>query len=108
MADFYIKQNDTLPAIVSTLADATYTPVNLTGATVTFSMVSQGGTVVISKKTATVNNAVGGQVQYAWAAGDTATADVYLAEWEVTFAGGGVETFPNDSSLRIQVTAEVV
>ena len=97
---FYIKQNDTAPAITATLYENSVA-VDLTGATVKFHM----GSIVDAA--ATVVSASEGKVKYQWQATDTATVGEYNAEFEVTFSDGTIETFPNDGFLRIIITSEV-
>ena len=105
---FYIKQNDTRPAIAANLTDANAAAVNLTGATVKFSMrVEPAGTVKVNAATATIDDAEAGQVSYNWTASDTNTADDYEAEFQVTFAGGAVQTFPGRNWIAVNVIADV-
>ena len=105
---FYIKQNDTRPAIAANLTDANAAAVNLTGATVKFSMrVDPAGTVKVNAATATIDDAEAGQVSYNWTASDTNTADDYEAEFQVTFAGGAVQTFPGRNWIAVHVIDDV-
>ena len=46
-------------------------------------------------------------MQYIWDAADTATVGSYQAEFEVTFAGGAVETFPNNGYIRVEITDDI-
>ena len=48
-----------------------------------------------------------GAVHYEWGTGDTDTAGTYSAEWEVTYSGGGVATFPDDGYLTVNVVADL-
>jgi hypothetical protein len=105
---FYIKQNDTRPAIAANLTDANAAAVNLTGATVKFSMrVEPAGTVKVSAAAATIDDAEAGQVSYNWTASDTNTADDYEAEFQVTFVGGAVQTFPGRNWIAVHVIDDV-
>lgn len=106
-ADFTIKRGDRLPPIQATLKDAAGTAVNLTGATVTLLMTAQGASSPSVNAAATVTNAAGGQVQYDWGTSDTATAGTYYAEFEVTFASGKKQTFPNDRHLVVVVYGDL-
>lgn len=117
IADFVIKQNDTarpLPSTLRTRATPTddWQVVDLTGATVQFHMrpLTEGSALKVDAA-ATIVSALGGQVAYSWAAGDTDMSDYpagtkqaqYLVEWEVTFADGTIGTFPNDRDLHVLI-----
>lgn len=105
---FYIKQNDTVQRITRDLKDAFGSPVNLTGATIKFSMrVKPAGAVKVNGAAATIVIAGIGRVRYNWIAADTNTADEYEGEFEVTFSDGTIQTFPNDGNIPIIVTDDV-
>ncbi len=111
-ADWYMKTGDTAPSIIETLEDDTGTAVDLTNATIAFHMSNIAGGLALSA--AAQNNQVGdgsdgsiGRVSYDWQAGDTATAGLYLAEWQVTFQGGEIETFPNGGYTLVRISSEV-
>lgn len=107
MMAFTIKQNDTSPAIQATLKDYGGNPVNLVGATVNFHMKSFEGTVKVNGPM-TVTSGIGGVVTYFWQEGDTDTAGTYYAEFEVTYSDLAVETFPNNGSVAITITPELI
>lgn len=104
---FYIKQNDTSPALRAVLKDADGVPVNVTGASVLFYMRTAGATETIVEGTAEVVDGTTGVVQYNWATGDTATAGNCEAEFEVTYATGKIETFPNSKYIKVKITPEL-
>lgn len=90
----HLVQGDTKPDLVVTLANANG-PQDLTGATVQMRLKSSIATDPILTANMTVDvPATAGQVRYVWQPSDTAVPKVYTAEFVVTFAGGGVETFP--------------
>lgn len=94
-SEFKIKEDDTTPAIEAKLTDANGLPVNLTGASVKFLMrVKPGGSVKVNTGAVIVGTATNGRVKYAWTAANTDTADVYEAEWEVTYSDSTIQTFP--------------
>jgi hypothetical protein len=112
MADFEIKENDTLPKIQYQLQDSVGN-INLTGATVLFIMsLTKGGTPKVAAA-ATITAPTTGMVEYQWLAADTDTpndpddeADVYLAEWQVTI-GGQVITVPNDGYITVRIIPDL-
>ena len=101
MADFYIKTNDTSPAIQATLQDNDGNAVDISGAAVRFHMVKRGTTTAKVDAAATIVSEANGQVKYNWDAADTDTEGFYLGEWEVTYSDTTVETFPNDDHMEI-------
>lgn len=112
MADFLMKVGDTSPDIEIQCQDSDGNPVDISGANVQFHMVPQGGTTLEVDSSATITDAANGKVKYEWADGDTAlTAQVYDAEFEVTFAPGtgdeAIETFPNTGNISIELKEEL-
>ena len=83
---FYIKQGALTPAIPFAFTQGGI-PINLTGATVTFKMRLETGTVLVINAPATIDtpNTLG-TGHYAWQFGDTATAGRYLVEWLITIS----------------------
>lgn len=118
MGTFYIKQNDTGPAIQAQLlredesgtiqiGNKFYSAVDVTGAAIEFHMAPADGGAVKVSAAGSIVVAASGQVQYAWAAGDTDTVGKYVCEWQVTFASGVIETFPNIRHDNVVVSAEI-
>ena len=106
---FFIKQNDTTPALSAFLQDARGRPINLTGATVVFHMrLASDLTVKISGGTVVTLSATQGQVSYTFSASNTDTAGNYESEFQVAFSGGEIETFPNDDYIKVIITDDVV
>lgn len=103
---FRIKQNDTSPSLEATLSDANLVPVDITAATVMLHMKAIGGAVVLDQQM-TITNSTGGVVQYDWQTGDTSDVGTYYVEFEVTYADGSIETFPNTGSLPLVITREL-
>lgn len=108
MMAFYIKQNDTSPSLRAQLKDGDDIPVDLTGATIRFHMRAIGGaTAAVDASAQIITPDISGIVQYDWDNGDTATIGSYQAEFEVTFAGGAVETFPNSGYIRVEIIDDI-
>lgn len=104
METFYLKTGDTSPALIYTLSPSS---TDLTGATVRFNMRSHSG-VKISRAAAVVVTETGTPtVRYNWQPSDTDTAGYYTAEFEVTWPGGIIETFPNVDYIRVTITEDI-
>ena len=105
--DAWWKQNDTAPAIAEQLLDGLGVAVNLAGATVKFMGWLQGDTAVKVNAAATVTDAALGKVSYIPIAADTNTPGDMLVEWQVTFGGGAIETFPNADWQKVRVKDDI-
>lgn len=103
-ADIILRSGDRLPKIRRTVyVDGAVQ--SLTGATVTFTYQPVGGGAA-TVRTASVADAAGGIVEYAWAAGDASAAAGFYAAWfEVTLTSL-VLSVPNDGFLLLQVVAD--
>jgi hypothetical protein len=104
---FYIKKNDTSPAILATLKDADDIPVNLNGASVRFHLRTISSRTVKVDEAAAVVASEDGLVRYDWQAQDTDVIGSYQAEFEVTYSDASVETFPNDGYIRVEVVGDI-
>jgi len=101
---FTIKRGDTSPGIkyqITLGAGQT-----LVGATAIFKMKSINGTTLKVNAAASVDNATN-VLSYAWVSADTNTADIFRAEFEVTYADTKVETFPNEGYIQINVVSDL-
>ena len=105
---FFIKQNDTSPALQVTLKDGTDTVVNLTATSVRFHMRPIGSSTVKIDAPATISSATNGIVYYQWATGDTDTIGSFECEFEVTYTGGEIETFPNNQFIDVEITDDII
>lgn len=102
--EFTIKQDDQFPEIQATLQDADENPVNLSGINgVRFVMTNKATGEIKVDAAAAVVNASAGLVKYSWEQEDTDTAANYNGEFEVEFADGRLETFPNNRHIQIKV-----
>ena len=107
MATFVIKQNDTSPSIEATLTNISGTAVNLNGSSVRFHMKNMSNNSLIVDQAATIVNAAGGIVRYAWQAADTQKPGLYNCEFEVTYTDTSIETFPNDDKIIVSIESEI-
>jgi len=107
--EFRIKQGDTRPLLEAQLQDASdCSPRSLVQAdTVTFHMRDVDTGSVVVEGSGTILDAQQGIVYYEWNSGDTDTAGRFKAEFEVTYADGGIETFPNYGDITVYVTEEI-
>lgn len=110
---FEIKQNDRRPLFVVVLKDdfgeLTEAIVNLTTATsAVFNMrAANGGAVKITRGSAAITNAAGGEVTYTWGTADTNTVGTFEAELEILWNDGKAETFPNDSYWDVSIVDDI-
>ena len=98
----YMKQNDTAPDLQVEILDGDDNAVDVTGATVVFNMAG-GGVPKVAGGSVTLVTAASGVVKYVWQSGDTDTPGVYEGEFQVTFVGGKVETYPNSDAGRLTI-----
>ena len=105
--DAYWKQGDTAPAIAEQLLDGTGAPVNITGASVKFMAWFPGDATVKVNAAATITGASTGLVSYTPIAADTNTIGDLMVEWQVTFSGGAIETFPNSGWQKVRVVDDI-
>lgn len=104
--NFTIKQGDTRSGIHATLLNAAKTSVDLTGASVKFNLVTANQTAHLSRA-AQVIDAIGGIVLFVFNVGETSEPGTYLGEFEVTYADGGVETFPNSGYIEVTIDKDL-
>lgn len=99
---FNISEDARLPDLEIQVLD-NETPVDLTGATVAFSMDNRAGTAKVDAQAGAVVDGPEGIVKYSWASGDTDTPAVYFGQFKITV--GGVDyLIPNNDTQRLQVT----
>jgi hypothetical protein len=109
---FFIKQNDTSPAIEHQLQDDEGNPVDLTAfREISFHMRKQGvDQPKVDEDTSDgveVVDLESGKVRYNWSEDDTDESGAHEAEWEVTFADDTTETFPNRRNITVQIQEEI-
>lgn len=107
MANFQLKRGDNVPPLRRTLLADSEDPVDLTNASVSFHMRQKGADSTAVDAAATVVDPSGGVVEYRWQDGDTDEAGLFIAEFEVSYADGAVETFPNASNIHIRINEDI-
>lgn len=108
MTTYYRKKGDTKPAFSTTLRNGT-APVDLTTATsVRFLMRASGAASPKVNAVMTVASpATSGVVSYQLVSGDVDTAGKFNLEIEVTWSGGGVQTFPARGYDEMVITSDL-
>lgn len=102
---FTIKQGDTLENLVRTLKNSDGSIMDLTNATVKFTMrLGANAPKVDEQSVDTLDGQVEDNATYVWQDGDTDTPGTYDSEYEVTFQGGEILTVPNDGHMSVTVT----
>lgn len=105
MAALNIKRHDTRTAVKATLKSPSGSPVDLTGADVIFTMAKYG--VLLANRAADILDATTGQVAFIFTEEETTETGAMLAEFEVTYPDGSVETFPNKGYIEINIEADL-
>ena len=108
---------DTLPELTLTLKDSntaasgqildgedsnTWSPIDVTGATVKLRIRTLGSTVIKSTLTCLVISGTDGKVSTNFPTGTLDAAGTYEAEIEITFANGGIQTVYDLVKLKVR------
>lgn len=103
----FVKQGDTRPAAQKYLTRGTAV-VDLTqAASVTFKMTRVGKVDLEVNSACVINDALTGDVEYRWAAGDTDNSGDYNAEFQVLWLDGTLETFPTLGHERVRISSDL-
>ena len=82
--------------------------INVTGAMVKFNMRNASdNSVKVNLGSVTTVSSTAGRVKYSFSSADTDTSGNFDGEFQVTFVGGQVETFPNDGYIKVIITDDV-
>lgn len=95
---FFIKKDNTKPAIQFQIKNPDGTARNLTGSALFFYM-KKGGTLKVNAGVCTPINASQGIYEYRWVAADTNESGQFRAEVRID----GVETYPTDGYITVEV-----
>ena len=99
--DLEIAETATLPKVTVQVFDGDNV-VNLTGATVTFTLRDTAGTAVVLDAAATLLDAANGIVEYQLATADVDTTGFFFAQFKITISGN-FYLVPNDSTQRLRL-----
>lgn len=110
LREFTLMEGDLLPALDFNATDGSGNPLDLTGATAKFCMVTaptaidQDSVNEIPLTTATIVTPAAGLVRYQWLSGDTDARGRYRAWFEITL-GGRKFSLPNDDYILVTILA---
>ncbi len=110
--DFNIKRADNSGPLSATLEDSAGDAVDIQAASVRFKLAPiEGGVLLINDVASNDQNGDGsdetlGDVSYSWPTQVT-EAGFYNAEFEVTYASGDIQTFPNSGYILVNVMEDL-
>jgi hypothetical protein len=106
---FIVKQGDLFPPIDATVRDANDAVVDVSGATVKFSMRDSRdpGSIKIALGTGQVVDGVTGAIRYAFGADDSDTPGTYEAEFQVTPTTGASMRIPTEGYITVIIEEAV-
>ena len=99
--DFIISKDATLPDLEVQLLDESAV-VDLTGATVKFSMDDQLGVAKVNAVVAVLSDGPNGKFKYQWVAADTNTEGIFFGQFEVT-AGAKIYRIPDNEKQKLRI-----
>ena len=106
--DHYLVQNDSGTLVQEQLLDRLGVPVDLTGASVKYMLWFPGAAAALVNAAATiVGSATNGTVSFTPTATHTAASGDALEEWQVTYAGGLIQTFPAVEKHKVRIRGDL-
>lgn len=101
---FYIKQGSTNPALQFQVREKTSKkPVDITGATITFSMINTADVAVVENEDGSVVDGDNGIGKYAWSEEDTDTVGIYRGEFKVVLTDSSIFRVPEKGYIPIVI-----
>lgn len=112
-----IVQGDTLPVLVTTIADSstaksgftldvndssTFAPIDVTGATIRLYIRAIGSTTLTDTITASIADGPNGVIYFNFDSDTWDSAGTYEGEIEVTFSGGGIQTMQDLIKFKVR------
>lgn len=108
MARIVMKTGDLRPPVYASLTDSTSGIVDLSSASgVKFIMTLAGASVATVDTAASIVTGSTGDVAYSWSSGDTDTAGIYNAEFEVNWGSSVYQTFPADGYIEVEIVEDL-
>lgn len=109
---FFIKRNDTLPALGIVVIDraclGNKVPLNLSGVTAcTFTMTTDCGDIKIMAKPAQILSYSGGTIVYNWEEEDTNEEGIYNGEFQLLFSSGSRMSLPQIGNISIEIGKDI-
>jgi hypothetical protein len=106
--DHWIVQGDSGSTITEQLKDRSGNIVDLTGATVKYMLYAPGAaSAKINAAATVVGLATNGTVSFTPSAAQGDTPGDYLEEWQVTFSGGLIQTFPATGPHKVRIRGDL-
>lgn len=102
------KRHDTAPSPMAYLQTAEGLPVNLTGATILYTLRNaKTKQFKILRRAGTVLDAAKGLVQCDLQPNDTAELGIFEEEWEVTYTNGKKQSFPLMDVQQVVIVPDI-
>lgn len=106
--DHYLVQSDTGAEVSDALVDGAGAAVDLTGAAVKYLLWAPGAASAQINAAATVGTpATDGIVSFTPNGSQSSLVGDFIEEWQVTFAGGAIQTFPQTGPHKVRIRKEV-
>lgn len=104
-----VKQSDLFPDVITVVKDENGVVVDLTGASVKFSMrkARDPTSIKIDAVNGVLVSGTLGKISYVWAAGNTDTPGTYEGEFRVTPAAGDAFRVPTTGYIEVRVEQKV-
>lgn len=105
--DHYLVQGDSGTTISEQLLDRDGNGVDLSGASVKYMLWIPGAAAATINAAATIVTAATGIVSFTPSAGQSAVVADYLEEWQVTFSGGLIQTYPAVRPHKVRIRGDL-
>lgn len=104
MADVMLVQDDTRPSLEGTLTKTrSGSPLDLSDAVgVKFQMRKDDDRKYTVDAAAVIVDAEAGEVRYDWVAGDLSVEGLYIAQWQIDWGGGAIQTTTPANTIEVR------